>query len=297
MVSVPHPYEQEKKGVKCVTSFEVILDSGMLVEGTGGVFPVLAQKPNGEEFTGYALLAPTAKHDLPMTPACDILARVFFEVCRNTLEDAKVLVFNRDGGFAYNLAGTELPSPGPKKIDGVVYYDPKQFDEDPVFRKLYFETYGWTLAESQRFWQRYFTELNLNFNGSIFEVKVGSGDWNDYKTEVMKSLPKAYKMPMGEYRIGYLLEDEFRREATELSDTSTGKRLFKQVGLPLGAIGASFTPIGAAVSGVNFVAQVSGAAIDDKWWQTYHARANTVRHDLAPALRLVERSCKNKIKH
>lgn len=299
-VSIAHPYEQEKRGVKAITSFEIIISPSLLVEGAFGVWPDVSRKSDGTLLYGKAIIAPVKDSSgsllLPMTPACEVIARVFYEASLEELETARSLAFNRDGGWAYNHAGYDLPSvfmpDGVKRDEGVLYYDPKQFDEDEEYQKKFFETYGTTLKEHRIIRQRNFTEQELIAKEDIFEVKVGTPEWEAYKKMLLSAFTRVYKMPGGEYRIGFLVGDDFREAATEIPDSKAALRLFKQFGLPLGLIGASFAGPAAIIPAANFAGDVTSSVIDDKWWQSYHARANTMRHDLVPVIKLVQESCK-----
>ncbi|NTU98701.1 hypothetical protein HGA64_01695 [Candidatus Falkowbacteria bacterium] len=294
-VSVPHPYEQEKRGVKAVTSFEVIIDPGLLIGGGFGMYPAMAEKPDGVISKGYVLVVPDVDGLLPMTRTCDVLGRVFFELSKEELKDVKVLVFSNDMGWSYTLRGQELPIAEDKKQPLLIYYDPKRYDDDVEYRKKLFATWGTTLYENQQIWKNYYDNLKITYEDNVFEVVVGSSDWADYKEEILKNLPRVYQMPLGEYRIGFLPPDDFRKKATELSDSNSSLRFFKRVGLPISLIGASFTVAGAIAPAASLAGDLATAFIDDEQRHTYSARSFVMRHDLAQIPRLISASCKNKM--
>lgn len=292
-VSIPHPYQQELRGVRKIVSFEVVIDPGQLVGGGFGVYPSKARKVDGEIVHGYVVIAPNNENYLPMTRKCDILGRVFFEASLQDLKNARILVFSNDMGWAYTLKGEEIPLANNKKQLEEAYYDPKEYDEDVEYQKRLFESHGLTMELLHDWWQVYYAKMNEEFRESVFEVEVGSAEWADYKNELMKILPKVYHMPMGEYRIGFLSEEEFREKASELADSNVALRLFKRIGLPLGVIGVSFTAAGAVAPAASFAGQVVDAFIDDEQRHSFSARAFAMRHDLAQTTRLVLKSCQN----
>jgi len=270
-ISVPHPVELEKQGIKQIVTFQGLLDPGLWVEvvSAGGVWPFLAQTVSGEILEGYAYLAGlnywgdwqlefTSKHS--------------FE----ELKEAKILYFNRDAGFCYQLNGNQ------------VKYDPKKFDDDEEYRTKLFSDSGWTLEELNPFWLGYLKEKGLgSFEGfnSVVEVKVGSPEWNDYKSKVSQIMPFNYKMADGEIRSGYLPLESFRQAAVEIPGFNGVDRYLKRAKVPIFFF--PFAGVGLLVTAGAMVAGDAVAATANDSWTGSYARAQAIRYQLAPLFRQI----------
>jgi hypothetical protein len=299
-MSLPHPDSLVKAGVKKMTAFGVRLDEGLLTEMVfaGGILPILAQKPDGEILVGHLLVAPE-NGELPMNPFGDIIGQAVFANGLDELGEARFLVTNRDGGWAYTLTGWEIRDG--KKKDQPAYkslpYDGEKFDKDKAYRQEFFGRFGMTLHDLDRFWQGYYQYYGGQFEGNTIEVAIGSLDWQQYVESLVGPnglMPKKYSMPNGEIRVSYLDLDTFRDLATEYTGINGSERWLKRAGLPLG-IAAMTSGYGAvAIVASSLGGQGLAAGIDDSW-KGYYGRAKIIRHELAPYFRLLASAYKKRL--
>jgi len=271
-VSIPHPIEIEKTGIKAITTFVAVMDPGLWTEiaVVGGVWPTLAQTLKGEILKGYAYLSPEVNY------WGDFLLVFVFCYSKEDLNQAKILYFNRDGGWAYQLSGKEIK------------YDPKKFDDDKEYQNKIFSQFGMTLSEIDPFWLKYLKEKGIEAPDDLSSVQgiiIGSREWQDYKKKLVSIMRYKYKMANGQIRSGYLPLDNLRQEAVRLPGFNGTERFIKRSKLPL--IALPFTGAGlVTMAAINIVGDAVVAGIDDDW-SGYYARAKIIRYQMAPLFRQI----------
>ncbi|MFH1367317.1 MAG: hypothetical protein ABIH38_05045 [Patescibacteria group bacterium] len=270
-ISVPHPVEIEKVGVKTITTFQGLMDSGLWVEvvGAGGVWPWLARTPLGEILDGYAYLT-------GINYWGDWQLQFVFLGSVKELQFVKILYFNRDAGYCYKLTGVQAE------------YDPQKFDTSEDYRNKIFQEYGMTLKELDGFWLDYLREKELNppqTLSSAIELKTDSPEWEDFKSRVARVFPYNYKMGNGEIRSSYLPLESFRQAAVEIPGFNGVDRYLKRAKLPIVAL--PFAGAGLLViAGASVAGDAVSAGIDANWTGAY-ARAETLRYKMAPLFRQI----------
>ena len=269
-ISILHPVELEKTGVENIVIFSGLLDPGLWVEvvNAGGVWPFLAESPNGI-LSGYCYL-------VGLTYWGDWQIQFVFIGEKKELRDAKIVYFNRDMGYAYQLNGRQIP------------YNPKEFDQKEDYRKDFFKEFGMTLSELDSFWKEYFISVGLNPPEdltSATEISIPSKEWDDYKKKVAEVMPHNYKMADGKIRCGYLPLKSFKKEAVIFPGFNGAERYLDKAKLPLVAL--PFTGVGLlATVGANVLGDAVVAGVDDDWKGSY-ARAKTLRQEMAPLFRQI----------
>ena len=190
------------------------------------------------------------------------------------------MVFNRDGGWAYDLFGRELPSNSKEKLS----YDPEEFDDDKDYRKTIFLGYGTPFDEIGPVWQSYFQSQGLGqdeyrkFEYSL-EAEVGGNNWDIFVEKINKAFPHKYKVS-GEPRQSFLTLDDFRNVATELPGSSRTERFMKQASVPV--VGASGI-VGVPGLAASVLSNAVAAGIDTDL-HSYYMRAQTTRRMMAPII-------------
>ena len=269
-ISVLHPVEIEKAGVKTITIFQGLMDPGLWIEvvGAGGVWPFLAQTASGEIREGYLYLAGVNYWG-------DWQLQFVSTHSLEELNEAKILYFNRDAGFCYRLNGDQIE------------YDPKKFDQDQEYRAKLFDR-GDTLTELDKFWLDYFREKGLNppqTLSSVVELKTNSIAWEDFKSKVARIFPHNYKMDNREIRSSYLPLENFRQAAVEITDFNGVNRYLKRAKVPLVAL--PFAGAGLLIiAGASVAGDAVAAGVDDSWSGVY-ARAKILRYKMAPLFRQI----------
>ncbi len=270
-VSIPHPIEIEKTGIKTVTTFVAVMDPALWTEIAviGGIWPVLAQTLEGKILKGYAYLSEVNYWG-------DFLLRFVFCFSKEDLGQVKILYFNRDGGWAYQLSGKEIR------------YDPKKFDDDKEYQNKIFSQFGMTLSQMDSFWIEYLGKKEIEVPddlSSIQEMVIGSPEWKNYKKKLASVMKYNYKMANGKIRTGYLPLDAFRQEAVRIPGFNGAERFLERAKLPL--IALPFTGIGlVTIAAINIVGDAVVAGVDDDW-SGYYARAKIVRYQMAPLFRQI----------
>jgi len=271
MVSIPHPVEIEKTGIKFITTFQCVMDLGLWVEvvNAGGVWPFLAMTPDGKILNGYNYMS-------GINYWGDFMLQFISHYSREELNGSKILYFNRDAGFAYHLNGKQVP------------YNPKKFENDNEYRKKFFNEFGTTLSELNSFWIEYFENKGLDPPSdlsSVLEIRIGSPEWEGFKKKTAKVMKYNYKMADGQIRAGFLPLEQFRLMATEIPGFNGSQRFIKRAKVPLFAL--PFTGAGMLImAGANIVGDAVAAGVNDDWTSSY-ARAKTIRYKMAPLFRQI----------
>ncbi len=267
-ISVPHPVEAEKDKVKTITTFVAFFDPGLWIEvvANGGVWPALALG-NGEKFSGYAYLAGIDYWG-------SFYLRVVFLCGLDDLAKARIVYSSADGGWLYQLSGAE------------VAYDPRRFDKEEDYQKQIFQEHGMTLSELEIFYRNYFRGKDLlapNDLTSVSEITVGSPEWDEFKERTSQTMRHHYKVG-AQVRSSYLPLDKFKTEAVEMPGFNSSQRWLKNTKVMMIF---PFWNAGVLALGVaSIVSDAVVAGIDDSWSGSY-ARAETIRHQMAPLLRQV----------
>lgn len=278
-VSVPHPFEAGKTGAKYVTTFVTIMDPGLWIEvvDAKGVWPTVGMLPDGSMIKGYSYLLPNPNY------WGDFLLETTFNNSIQELKKARFLNFNRDGGYGFQFDGSQIPED---------QYDPKKFNNDERYKNQLFANFGETLSDLDSFWTAYlrlkgvvkFEESSVS---PIWEVKVGSPEWEEYVIKLSKNMPEKTTLNNGEVRSSFHSPEKVEEMALENNRMTAGKRFAEKgaiisIGMVASAMsGGSATPLAAKV-----VSDVLVAGIDDDW-KGYYARATTLRYALAPTFRTV----------
>ena len=265
-ISVLHPVELEKAGIKEIITFQGILDPGLWVEvvNAGGVWPFLAKTPSNKILDGYVYLS-------NITYWGDWQLQFDFLGNYEEIKTAKILYFNKDAGFAYSPIGEQIE------------YDPKKFEEDKEYQDKLFQEHGKTLEELDMFWKDYLIQKELDPPSdftSVMQIKIPSPEWKKYKGKLTALMQYNYKMGNGEIRCGYLPLESFRKTAIEIPGFNGVDRYLKQAKIPL--IALPFSGIGfLASTGVTLASNAIVAGIDTDWTGAY-ARAKVLRYQMAP---------------
>lgn len=284
-ISVPHPVEIEKAGIKAFTTFTAIMSPDLWTElvAGNGVFPIMGYLEKAKDlFKGYSYVA-----DINWWG--DFLLRCVFAHSKAELEDAKFVVLNKDAGWAYMLDGPEAYQAPTEGTDEKPFrYDSEKFEKDEEYQKKFFEKFGRTFKELDEFFKSYFKEKGLEVvEGltSVNEIIVGSDEWEAYKEKLATRLPFNYKLANGQIRSGHLPLEAFKDIAVEDPGFTSGARFAKDAKIPL--IALPFTGIAWPVmAGASLANSALVAGVDDSW-SGYFGRAKVIRHDLAPSFRQI----------
>jgi len=284
-ISVPHPVELEKAGVKAFTTFTAIMSPDLWTEvvAGGGVYPILGYQGRGKEpLRGYCYLADVNWWG-------DFLLQCVFAEGKTEMADAKFAIFNRDAGWAYKLNGEEaLETPAEGEDKKPFGYEASKLEKDEDYREEFFQKFGTTLKQSDEFFQSYFAEKGLEPAEdltSVREIAVGSPEWEDYKAQLARRLPFNYKMADGQIRSGHMPLEVFKPLAVEDPGFTSGARFAKDVKIPL--IALPFTGvIWPVMVGASLANSAVVAGVDDSW-SGYFGRAKVIRYQLAPSFRQI----------
>ncbi|MEI6597153.1 MAG: hypothetical protein WCL13_03005 [bacterium] len=288
-ISIPHPVELEKSGVKAFTNFTAIMSPDFWTEivAGGGVFPILgysekAGKELGNLQKGYCYIADVNWWG-------DFLLQCTFVNSKIELADTKFVIFNRDAGWAYKLNGQEAYQAPAEGTDEKPFgYDASKFESDDEYREKFFEKFGMTFKQSNQFFKNYFLEKGIVSDDnltSVSEVVLGTPEWEAYKTKLAFSLPFNYKLANGQIRSGHIPLEAFKGIAVEDPGFTSGKRFVKDLRIPLLALPLTGIAYPAMI-GVSLATSALIAGVDDSW-TGYFARAKVIRWQLAPTFRQV----------
>jgi hypothetical protein len=303
-VSIPHPAEAERNGIKEITYFTTIMEPGLLTEavGNGGVWPSLGKVKNQDKLLkGYAYLADLGKYG-------DFTLNHVYNFPEILLSQAKFIYLNRDGGTAYRLDGLMIP---------VDQYDPEKFDKNTEYRNEIFEKFGMTFKELDNIWRNYIVSNECSFlegEGLFFdkacakkvaedladasmvvEIKVGSSEWEDYKKYLSRIMTHNHKMPDGEIRMSNLDLNEFRKDAVMNNGSDYGKRFLKNSTIPISMlIGITAGPVG-LLAASNVAGDALNAGIDTSL-KGHYDRATILAKELKPNFQAVVAAFKYRLK-
>ena len=264
--SLPHPEVMEKSGMKRLVTFPVFMHTALYVEMHKGfgVWPVIVRRIDDTEIQGWAYYA--GQNDF-----CDPILRVMLPMPDTLYEDDRVIIFNKDIGFAYTLVGEEIRPVWEAKQG----FNPEKFEKEPEYRQAFFMKYGMASQDVIPMWNAYFSSKRMNApNGVFTALTVNTSDWERFKAGGFLSIAsKAYQMPDGENRIGWLPLEEFRKEATVMPGFDSSERVVRQASLPLAGL---FTPFA-------FLAPIGGAvgAMANDDWDGNSARASGERRAMS----------------
>lgn len=307
-MSIPHPVELEREDVKVITAFTGILDPGLWTEivSVGGVWPAIGMDmESGKIFKGYAYWS-------GLDWWGEMLIEYNFRASAAELKNCKFLYFNRDAGWAYQSSGNQVAE---EKKEGKVSYDSEKFERDEKYRKELFAKFGMSLAEINLDWQnrikrnilsdncfsspvmeqQCLRDSNLDLKGisTVWEIKIGTKDWEKYKEKVILSFPHEITMPNGEIRLSFLTEEEFKPEAIRNPKFTGTQRYLKNSVIPLSLLAMS-GPALPWMAAANVASSAAVAAVDDSW-AGYYDRAKILRHDLADNFRQLSSLYKKQI--
>ncbi len=272
-ISIIHPVEIEKAGIKTITIFQGLMDPGLWVEvvNAGGVWTFLALTDSGKILDGYAYLL-----GINYWGDWRLQFVLLKGLKKEDKETAKFIYFNRDAGYCYNLIGDQ------------VEYDPKKFDEDKEYRLKLFQDHGKTLVQIDSFFLDYLREKRLNPPddlSSLIQIEIGSLKWKNFKSKIAKRMQYNYKMGNGEIRCGWLPLKHFSKEAVEIPGFNGTEQYLKRANVPL--LLFPFVGVGLMViAGANIIGDIAAAGIDDSWSGSY-ARSTVVRYKMAPLFRQI----------
>ncbi len=268
-ISILHPVELEKAGIKKFVTFQGLLEPGLWVEviNAGGVWSFLVQTTYGEILSGDAFLT-------SVTYWGDWQIQFVFMGPYKDIQGGKILYFNRDAGFAYTPLGKQIE------------YDPKEFDKNHDYRKSLFDNHGQMISQIDQFWHDYLKDKGLEPPtdlSSMLEISIPSDDWLDYKDKVSRIMPHNYKMGNGEIRCGVLPLEMFKKAAVEIPGFNGVDRYLKRAKVPLIALPLSGIGL-LASAGVSLASDAIVAGVDDSWTGSF-ARAEVLRYRIAPLFR------------
>ncbi|MFH0955890.1 MAG: hypothetical protein V1801_01585 [Candidatus Falkowbacteria bacterium] len=295
-ISVPHPVELEKAGVKAFTTFAAIMSPDFWTEmvAGGGVFPILGCSENAKNlFKGYCYVS-------DINYWGDFLQRCVFANSKSELENVKFAIFNRDAGWAYKLDGQEAFQAPTEGTDEKPFgYDSEKFENDEEYQKKFYDKFGMTLKQSDEFFASYFSEKGLEVTDdltSVNEIVVGSDEWEAYKEKLAARLPFNYKLANGQIRSGHLPLEIFKSIAVVDPGFTSGARFAKGAKLPLPItallVGGIAWPV---MIGASLASTAVAAGVDDSW-SGYFGRAKVIRHQLAPSFRQISAVYKELLK-
>lgn len=307
-LSIPHPVEVERNGVKKVTLFSALLDAGLLTESVAnsGVWPSMGMKGDCKNLlNGYTYIADLGNYG-------DFVLNQVYNYSAMELAQVKFLYFNRDAGWAYMLSGAPVPEQD---------YNPEKFEKDEKYCRELFEKYGMTLEQNDKFWREYVVvnectfldgnkkDAQLSFDkkcaekvarkleGASMTVEfiVGSPEWEDYKKYVSGIMSHNHKMADGEIRMSNIDNETFRRDASKNNGSSWGKRFLKNSTIPIAMIvGFTGGPAG-YLAASNIAGDALAAGIDTKL-KGYSDRATIETKEMKPNFRTAISGLKYRIK-
>jgi len=272
-VSILHPVSLEKRKIKTVTFFTVIMNPGLWAETVagGGVWSVLGCDNSGQLIKGSAyFFGQIQPQNLLIFYQGDIPLTVRLPYSIRQLRQFKFVLSNADGGWLYTLDGLE--------VKGNPAYNPKKFDKDKDYQAKLVQKYGMNFDQLKQYYQARRVEPD------IYEIRVGSRAWQEHIRGVNNQIKAkklyGYKLWNGEVRYGYLPLNNFEDVAGEIPGFNTGWRYLKRGKLVFG-LSSFFGGVSSLITaGVVVLGDVLGAAIDDNWDGPYF-RATAHRRDMA----------------
>lgn len=284
-ISIPHPIELQKSEVKTITTWRGIISPDLLVEviAGNGVFPVIGSHGQ-KEFHGFAYL-------VDLNYWGDWIVQFEFQNSFDELKNAKFILVNRDGGFAYSMMGERVVADDKSNLQKKVNpYKVEKFDTDKEERVKFIDEFGTTLSDVNTSWQHFFATRGINLAGKsvVKEYAVGSDEWLRMVDAVNRDIDSgkltAYKVGK-EIRIGRMDLDQFADKASDVPDFKAGDRFIKRASLPVISLASmAFGPL--AMAGAGFGGTVYSANVDNDW-HGHTLRSKFWGYELAPTFRSV----------
>ncbi len=280
-ISIIHPVEIEKKGVKFITIFYFVIDPALMTEmvGTVGVWPIIGRLDNGKIIGSYAYF-------WTVTPWGDLMLRAEVQMSKEEAGKYKFLSSSRDGQYLFTLKGKQIPLFSKDK--NVTTYDPRKFSNNDEYRKDLFEKYGMKMKELGAYWNGYIRERdpgapNID-DKMIIEIKVGSPLWRNYKEDLKLITASNPRMGNGEIRLSLVSLERFKGIYIERPGFNSKERLLKKgLNVPILPL---MGPETAIIAAANIVGNAVSANIDDRL-EGFYASAEVLRYDLAPMFRYI----------
>jgi len=282
-VSVPHPLQMQKEGAKNLFIFYTIEDPGFMVEA-GPVNPAIALLKDGKILSGW-------KYVITVNRYGRWIAKWDFYTSREVLEGARFLAFNKDTGYA--IAPNVGQIYATKEED--LAYNPEKFKNDWKYKTNFIKLYGNTLEEIDEHWVKELKKMIPGYdpNSSVFknclEYKIGTKEWDKYAMNYEKiAKMHRYKMPNGEWRLGFPTLKEFKKLAFVEPGFDFSGRFYKNLRVPIPLM--AFIP-GAQVGYLammagNLANTALGAGMDTSW-KAPVGRGITERQTFAPYFRFI----------
>lgn len=280
-ISIRHPKDLKDEGVESVVIFDCFFPTELFVEayGVNGVFPSVARRQSdGKIFKGYAYLLKIDEHTGKW------LLRNIFIASEEDLKNAKIILLNKDDGFAYTLDGKEAI----KKVEkNIIAYDPEKFEKDQEYQSMIFAEFGMDFAQLlQARRESFYNAIGImpSENYRIgFEVKTSSLEWEGFIAALKKDFPSVHVIS-GKNYLSFLPEGDFQSEYVTIPGFSTPMRYIKDGSTTL--LSFPVMPDMGTMVAANIVGDVLHASIDDSW-SGYFARATVLRYELSSTFREV----------
>jgi hypothetical protein len=292
-LSIPHPVEYEKAGVKKVTVFNSLMDPGLLTEA----------QINGEEIpsgnwkcVGYN---PVTRHkvkcnffivDYTMWGAIMLEHHVLEPM--EGLRDYKFINFSHDGQKAFIVTGMEAFEIKKEIKNGkeeIVFFDfkPGELKKNPEYEKKFYQTFGGNFQEIDNLWQLLIEEAGGDRNEApkVTEYDINSLAWKKHAEGLSKVFKVNHKTPEGEVRMGNQSLSDFATEAVKDNRFNKGKSALLAAGVDIAKLAAGFIFPPAWLIAAGETASPMVKSLMDDSWQGYNSGAKVQRFDLAPTLR------------
>ena len=224
-ISIPSLLEMEKRGVKKIVSFPIIMSPGIGgVEGQGfyvknpdgstelrdtGVYPIAILKKDGSVVIENGFYFVTKRNKFG-----DTTARAIIVEKKNEID--KMIFLSRDGHLMSNSKGIRR------------HFDSDKFYSNPEYQKKFLADFGETSQDIEGMLAEYFRKRNLETQPMfVEEIEVGSTRWAELKNQVANHLKKGYRLKNGEVRQGYVSLEEFQELYAKNQGATSGQRFAK----------------------------------------------------------------------
>jgi len=263
--SIDDPNDLEKNSEQYVITFPLILSPGIWgVESIpddqnkifGGVWPVVSSNPSG--FLGKKGHAFATE----MNFWGDNVAQAMIVGRKSEID--RILYLSRDGHSAQVISGEEID------------YRYEKFDKDKNYQTKVFQS-GSSIDDIERFWKNYARTRGIRISEDhhfVKEIKIGSPQWDEFKTDLATRLNNNYRMPDGQIRYGFMSLEDFRKKVSKTYGTTPEQRFKREIRIPATIEPVTFS-IGVVGSFLNGLIAASSQPVTG-----YYSIAECKRSDL-----------------
>ncbi len=251
-----HPDVMEKTG-GTFTQFTAIMPPQFLVEvkyGVKGVWPVIASHmtdPDAEIEDGFCYAVESlafGKNPWGFVPMQCVMMNTI-----SHFDGYRVTLVNKDGG-------AWIASPVARGILDERDWDVKKFEKDFEYRKKILEKVGNTLTEIDDFWRAMSAHIGVESDGDVFEVIIGSEQWQTFRDNFIAEMGYELTMPDGSVVVSTISRDEMVNRLSRNPRITRWQRFVSRLSIPIGT--PEVMVFGTATSVLN---GGIAAAIDGEW--------------------------------